>query len=78
MDEHLSELLQRTLCGPVEAKLNLFGEILYEECSGRYRKVTIKKAVVRTKGRRKLMTWWQAESSFASAGGKQRSRKKMG
>lgn len=53
LDEHLSEPLQRTLCGPVEAKLNLFGEILYEGCSGRYRKVTIKKAVIRTKGGRK-------------------------
>ncbi|KAJ8376110.1 hypothetical protein SKAU_G00066900 [Synaphobranchus kaupii] len=28
LDEHLSELLQKTLCGPVEAKVNLFSEIL--------------------------------------------------
>ena len=52
MDEHLSELLQRTLRGRVEDKLNLFGEILYEECSGRFGEVTIRKAVERTKGRR--------------------------
>lgn len=36
----------------MEAKLNLLCEILYEECSGRYSEVTIKKAVARTKGRR--------------------------
>ncbi|KAJ8353203.1 hypothetical protein SKAU_G00207700 [Synaphobranchus kaupii] len=32
---NLSELMLKALRGPVEAKLNLFGEILYEECSGR-------------------------------------------
>lgn len=42
----MNELVQRTLHGPVETKLNLFGNILYEECSGRYGEVTIKKTVV--------------------------------
>ncbi|KAJ8356957.1 hypothetical protein SKAU_G00197510 [Synaphobranchus kaupii] len=52
LDEHLSELLQKTLRGPVEAKLNLFSEILYEECSGRYGEVTSRKTAARIKGRR--------------------------
>lgn len=56
----LSELLQRVLCGPVKAKLNLFGEILYEECSSKFGKVTGRKVAVRAKGRR-LRTWCQAE-----------------
>ncbi len=52
LDEHLSGLLQKTLRGSVVAKLNLFGEILYEECRNRYGEVTIREAVVRSKGRR--------------------------
>lgn len=36
----------------VEAKLNLFGEILYEECSNRYSEVTTREAGARTRGRR--------------------------
>ncbi|CAJ1069580.1 hypothetical protein F2P79_025612 [Xyrichtys novacula] len=36
LDESLSQLLQKTLHGTVEAKLNLIGDILYKECSGRY------------------------------------------
>ncbi len=50
LDEHLSRLLQKALCGSVVAKLNLFGEILYEECRNRYGEVTIREAVVRSKG----------------------------
>ncbi|KAJ8393294.1 hypothetical protein AAFF_G00061950 [Aldrovandia affinis] len=38
--------------GPNESKLNLFGEILYGECSNRYGEVTVREAVARTKGRR--------------------------
>ncbi len=45
LDEHLSRLL----CGSVVAKLNLFGEILYEECRNRYGEVTIREAVLRSK-----------------------------
>ncbi len=52
LDEHLSGLLQKALRGSVVAKLNLFGEILYEECRNRYGEVTIREAVVRSKGRR--------------------------
>ena len=52
LDESLSDLLQKALRGTVEAKLNLFGEILYEECSGRYGKVTGRKAAEKSKGRR--------------------------
>lgn len=52
LDEHLSELPQKALRGPVEAKMNLFGEILYEECSGRFGEVVSRKAGIRTKGRR--------------------------
>ncbi len=50
--EHLSGLLQKALRGSVVDKLNLFGEILYEECRNRYGEVTIREAVVRAKGRR--------------------------
>ncbi len=52
LDEHLSGLLQKALRGSVVAKLNLFGEILYEECRNRYGEVTIREAVIRSKGRR--------------------------
>ena len=52
LDEHLSGLLQNALRGSVVAKLNLFGEILYEECSNRYGEVTIRETVIRSKGRR--------------------------
>lgn len=60
-DEHLSNLLHRTLHGSAEAKLNLYGEIPYKECRGKYGELTFKKPVARTKGRRekeikKLMT----------------------
>ncbi|KAJ8361990.1 hypothetical protein AAFF_G00407370 [Aldrovandia affinis] len=50
LDEHLSGLLQTALRGSVETKLNLFGEILYEECSNRYGEVTVREAVARTRG----------------------------
>ncbi len=52
LDEHLSGLLQKALRGSVVAKLNMFGEILYEECSNRYGEVTIREALIRSKGRR--------------------------
>ena len=52
LDEHLSGLLQNALHGSVVAKLNLLGEILYEECSNRYGEVTIREAAIRAKGRR--------------------------
>ncbi len=52
MFEHLSGLLQKVLRVSVVDKLNLFGEILYEECRNRYGEVTIREAVVRAKGRR--------------------------
>ncbi len=52
LDEHLSGLLQKTLRGSVVAKLNMFGEIPYEECSNRYGEVTIREALIRSKGRR--------------------------
>lgn len=45
-------LLQKILRGTVEAKLNLIGEILYEECSSRCGGVTSRKAGERRKGRR--------------------------
>lgn len=52
MDEHLSELLQKALRGSVVARLNLLGEILYEEWSKRYGDVTAREAEIRSKGRR--------------------------
>lgn len=48
----MSDLLQRTLRGSTEAKLNLFGEILYEGCRSSYGELTLKKPAARTKGRR--------------------------
>lgn len=47
LDEHSSNVLQRTLHGPAEAKLNL-----YEECRSRYGELTFKKPAARTKGRK--------------------------
>ncbi len=35
-----------------ETKLNLFGKLLHEECSGKYGEVTVRKAARRMKGRR--------------------------
>nr|XP_061841449.1 sodium- and chloride-dependent neutral and basic amino acid transporter B(0+)-like [Nerophis lumbriciformis] len=52
LDEHLSGLLQNALRGSVVAKLNLFGEILYEECSNRYGEVTIRETTIKPKSRR--------------------------
>ena len=50
LDEHLSGLLQvqSVLCGSVETKPNVFGEILYEEFNNRYGEVTISEAAART------------------------------
>ncbi len=43
LDELLSGLLQKALRGSVLDKLNLFGEILYEECRNKYGEVTLEK-----------------------------------
>ncbi|KAF4105507.1 hypothetical protein G5714_013169 [Onychostoma macrolepis] len=48
LDEHLSRLLQKALRGSVVAKLNLFGEILYEECSNRYGEGDVASEAVRS------------------------------
>lgn len=50
--EYLSGLLQSAPCGPVESKLNPFGEILHEECSNRCGKETIREPAAGANGRR--------------------------
>ncbi|KAJ8404983.1 hypothetical protein AAFF_G00329040 [Aldrovandia affinis] len=53
LDTDLSEVLERSLHGNVEAKLNLLGKILYQECKDRFGEITIKQtAALRGKGRR--------------------------
>lgn len=52
LNDHLCKLLQKTLRGPVEAKLNLLGRILYEECSSRFGKAASGTTGLTAKGRR--------------------------
>lgn len=53
LDSDLSEVLQRSLSGSVESRLNLFGDILYQECKDRFGALTsMKSSMPRQKGRR--------------------------
>ncbi|KAJ8399573.1 hypothetical protein AAFF_G00409840 [Aldrovandia affinis] len=53
LNTDLSKVLQGSLRGSVEAKLNLLGEILYQDCKDRFGEMTIKQTTApRGKGRR--------------------------
>lgn len=53
LDSDLSEILERSVQGSLESRLNLLGDILYQECKDRFGVITIKKSTVpRQKGRR--------------------------
>lgn len=51
-DEDLSFILEHSLRGQVETKLNCIGDILYEECRSRFRVVAEKQKGSKQKGRR--------------------------
>lgn len=77
MDKHLSGLLQEILHEAVEARLNVFGDILYKECSIRYGEVTIRQIDKRSKSRReKEIDNLVAGGSSRSRGGGQRNQRK--
>lgn len=46
LDLDLSEVLQRSLQGSLESRLNLFGDILYQECKDRFGTFNNKKSAV--------------------------------
>ncbi|KAK0138756.1 LINE-1 retrotransposable element ORF2 protein [Merluccius polli] len=53
LDKYLCVILERSLRGPVETKLNCIGDILYEECRGRFGVVPGKQSAgPKRKGRR--------------------------
>ncbi|KAJ8394721.1 hypothetical protein AAFF_G00043210 [Aldrovandia affinis] len=53
LDTDSSKVLQQSLHGSMEAKLNLLGEILYQECKDRFGTITTKQITApRGKGRR--------------------------
>ncbi len=52
LDAELSQLLELTLRGGVESKLNMFGEIIFEECKERFGEVKKKQPTAPGKGRR--------------------------
>ncbi|CAK6970580.1 olfactory receptor 6N2-like protein [Scomber scombrus] len=53
LDADLIKILEESLHGGVESKLNLFGDILYQNCKDRFGEVTSKhRTAIREKGRR--------------------------
>lgn len=52
LDEDLSIILEQSLRGQVETKLNRIRDILYEECRSRFGVVAGKQKGVKQKGRR--------------------------
>lgn len=52
LDEDLSFILEHSLRGQVETKLNCIGDILYEECRSRFGVVAEKQKGSKQKGRR--------------------------
>ena len=52
LDNDLSQLLELALRGSVENKIKILGEIIYEECKGRFGEAGRKEPTAPRKGRR--------------------------